>query len=502
MLRVALYILSAFILFTVCNTGNVSADPLDRYVFYDPEQHSVDENQASEVPKAESPDIDDLKPPGFGAYMKDTAIYYGASWAVRLYYVRDKNVKIFDSSFSKWWDNITDGPVWEDGDAWFTNWVLHPFFGMVSYQYYRARGHSFWASALGSAIQSTLFEYAIEGPAIRPSAQDLISTPLVGVPLGYGFEKLSDWLIEQDNQLAVFAAYLANTSRIYTKDRKFGLINPVSGSFEFQGPFTISPSKGKGIDLAYPLFFEPAMPLGRIGIQFEIQVLKEGLNGEFILYPIRIEFPDKSQLFSFYLRIPYGGINNVDDGDIRVRDGYELGNIVLGAKHILAKSRNFLFTGGLDLYTPTSFTDSQDRLQQVVKYRKNVPDYLYQAFSASPYLSAALWKGAFSLQGSVSSDFIFNAKNLESNDFELKLNYSSAVGVSVPIEVISPTVFFEFDGYTFPTADTFDKTDLYIAPGIRFGNKYSPGVAVQIPVHGPAKDIADYSLLFDIQMRY
>jgi len=63
-------------------------------------------------------------------------------------------------------------------------------------------------------------------------------------------------------------------------------------------------------------------------------------------------------------------------------------------------------------------------------------------------------------------------------------------------------VFAEFDGYTITTDDINDKTDLFVTPGIRFGNRFSPGFAVQFPVSGPTSDIADADFYFDLQLRF
>ncbi len=443
-----------------------------------------------------------LRPPGFKTYMEDTAIWYGAQWAARLWWVRDKNLKIFDGSFHTFWDNLTSEPIWNDGDDFVVNWVLHPFFGMLHYQFYRARGHSVWASALGSVIQSTLFEYGIEGWAVRPSGIDLIVTPALGVPLGWTMEQLSDWLIEQDSKAAHVAAYVANPTRIFVRDTHFGLINPVTGSFQYQGQFTISTTKGKSLELAYPHFFEGPLPLGRIGIDFEIIKLKERLGGEFILYPMRFEFPSESNYWGVYMDIPYGGTNNVKDGDTEIRDGFEFGNLMVGVKTLAAKSKNFAISAGLEAYFPTSFTDDQNRLQQIIKYRRDFQMYLYKAATVSPYLTAGAWEGPFSIQGALGTDFIFNADHFEGQDFEFRINYHAAAGLDVPM-VGSPIVYCEFDGYSITTYDgAGGGTDLFLTPGIRFGKKYSPGFSAQLPVYGPTKDIADADFVFDFQLRF
>ncbi|MGB3364111.1 MAG: DUF3943 domain-containing protein [Thermodesulfobacteriota bacterium] len=463
---------------------------------------SVESYQVGDVVLQPEPNITEsqfnFKPLGFKEYMYDTGIWYGVQWGARMYWVRDKSLKIFNTSFTKWWDNVTEKPKWDDGDTFVVNWVAHPFFGMLSYQFYRARGHSRWSSALGSVIQSTLFEYAIEGLAVQPSLKDLVVTPGLGVPIGMVMEELSEWLIEQDNSVATVGAYLTNPMRLFVKDRQIGIINPVAGTFEFSGPFAIGATKDKALDLAYPLFMESPLPLGRVMADLEIVVLDKNFGDQMFFYSIRLDLPSESGFFGLYIDAPYGGVNNIEGA----RNGYEFANITLGAKQVFMKSENAVISAGLEVAVPTAFTDGQGRLQAVTNYRRDLPTYIYQAFTATPYLAGAIWKGAFSLQANLGTDYIFNAKNFQGDDFEFRLNYGAAAGVNVPIKIIDPTIFFEFDGYTLTSDDNNRKTDLFITPGIRFGKRISPGFAVQVPVVGPTSDIAEVNFIFDFQIRF
>lgn len=84
---------------------------------------------------------------------------------------------IFDSS----------KPAFEwDGDPWYVNTIGHGLFG--SELYLRARMcHLHWYGALVfAAASSTAWEYAFEGSGVRPSALDLVWTPLAGGALGEG----------------------------------------------------------------------------------------------------------------------------------------------------------------------------------------------------------------------------------------------------------------------------------------------------------------------------
>ncbi len=89
--------------------------------------------------------------------------------------------------FSKWWNNVKDGPV-TDSDDFFLNYVTHPYWGAVYYMAARSSGASAPYSFLYSAIISTFFwEYGVEAFAEVPSKQDLWITPIIGSILGEGF---------------------------------------------------------------------------------------------------------------------------------------------------------------------------------------------------------------------------------------------------------------------------------------------------------------------------
>jgi Domain of unknown function (DUF3943) len=71
-----------------------------------------------------------------------------------------------------------------DGDPLVVNIVGHGLFG--SELYLRARQCRLgWGGALAfAAATSAVWEYAFEGNGVRPSAQDLVYTPLMGLALG------------------------------------------------------------------------------------------------------------------------------------------------------------------------------------------------------------------------------------------------------------------------------------------------------------------------------
>lgn len=90
----------------------------------------------------------------------------------------------FSNLTGKWWDNVSDGPVW-DRDDHYLNYLMHPYFGGVYYTAARHAGYGQFESFLYSAVLSTFFwEYGVESFAEVPSWQDIIVTPLFGAAVG------------------------------------------------------------------------------------------------------------------------------------------------------------------------------------------------------------------------------------------------------------------------------------------------------------------------------
>lgn len=439
---------------------------------------------------------------GTNEFLRDTAIAYTAQWAGRWFYVRNKNSRIFDTSFSKWWDNISQWPEWDDGDDFFTNLVTHPIVGSINFLYYRQMGHSFWVSAFGSVVQSTLFEYTIEGLVETPSGSDLIFTPLLGVPLGYGMEKTSDWLEDTGFVPAKILAYIINPMKNFIHNRQVGVINPFSKQFmSVSGPINFTPNKTEAIDLAYSFSLESPIPTGRFIGDIQIVNVEENLGGEFVFYSLRADVPSADNRWGIYVKIAQSGVNAVSVGDDNVSDGFEFANVLVGGKHVITQGPNYALTGGTSLVLPTAFKDNIDRLQTVLMYRKNFPINLQSAWTVTPYLSGALWGDIFNVMANVSTDYVFNASKLEGNDFEFRVNYGAAVGANIPV-IASPVIFAEFDGYSLLTSDTEGKTSTFVSSGVRLGRKFSPGFGIQVPVSGPDSDVSKLSFYGDFQVRF
>ncbi len=91
-----------------------------------------------------------------------------------------------------------DRPLFEsDGDPWPINVIGHGLFGSEVY----ARSRRCGAGALGAlgltVAASTAWEYAVEGFHQRPSALDLVATPVLGLALGELRFQVQRWLHHQ-----------------------------------------------------------------------------------------------------------------------------------------------------------------------------------------------------------------------------------------------------------------------------------------------------------------
>ena len=93
----------------------------------------------------------------------------------------------YRAAFTEWPKFDPDAPAFRwDGDSAPLNLVGHGLFG--SEVYLRARScHLGWLGALAfTTAASTAWEYGFEANGVRPSAQDLVYTPLAGLVLGEG----------------------------------------------------------------------------------------------------------------------------------------------------------------------------------------------------------------------------------------------------------------------------------------------------------------------------
>jgi hypothetical protein len=94
-----------------------------------------------------------------------------------------------------------DLPLLEsDGDPWLLNTVGHGLFGSEIYNRARQCGQPPATAFLATVLASTAWEYTLEAFHQRPSAVDLVWTPLVGALLGEGRYRLHRALVQGGGQ--------------------------------------------------------------------------------------------------------------------------------------------------------------------------------------------------------------------------------------------------------------------------------------------------------------
>ena len=178
--------------------------------------------------------------PGLKWWAIDTAVISAVTWGSALAFNKPIRDGVTSSSGRQWLDNISQAPEWNDGSDAVTNYVSHPLLGAIWFLTYRSRGHGFVASSLGLIFQSFWLEYAVEGPYKVPSARDLLVTPLLGVPLGYGLDSLSVYLLKKDDRPLRYLGYVFNPFRLLptAKNHHWKLaIDPAKKSFAVSGRF-------------------------------------------------------------------------------------------------------------------------------------------------------------------------------------------------------------------------------------------------------------------------
>jgi hypothetical protein len=146
--------------------------------------------------------------PDLAGVRRDTYYFLGYQFVViGILYVAPESISGWDEetkdkySLDKWIENVTN-PVVRDGDDWWINYILHPYWGGTYYIRGRERGLDETQSFLFSALLSTLYEYGAEALFEPVSIEDLIITPLVGSLVGeYLFAPLRDYVRSKPGEL-------------------------------------------------------------------------------------------------------------------------------------------------------------------------------------------------------------------------------------------------------------------------------------------------------------
>lgn len=166
-----------------------------------------------------------------------------------------------DRLLEKWWDNVTEGPVW-DRDIWYINYLGHPYFGGVYYQVARKSGYRQWDSFIYSFLMSTFYwEYGLEAFAEVPSIQDIVVTPVLGWVYG-------EWAFNKEREIILSGGKVWGSSVL--GDTTLFFLDPVDsigrGVNNLFGRDVIKAGTG------YVGFKDVRMPNGEVDTQFQLNL--------------------------------------------------------------------------------------------------------------------------------------------------------------------------------------------------------------------------------------
>ncbi len=201
------------------------------------------DSHSTEIPELKFNKLSNTKSiADFTDFLRESRNVYFTVWLFRIVQVNMLDITNKEKQYLinpiRWWKNTLGFQnknrkrgdfEWKDGDSIKTNWVAHPAFGASVYLYYRARGYDRLSSTLGSVVQSTLFEYTIEGVIQSPSVQDLIITPGIGVPVGMLLEETSNILGNSNSGFLRGMSYIVNPMKIIVPETDKVNIAPLLG---------------------------------------------------------------------------------------------------------------------------------------------------------------------------------------------------------------------------------------------------------------------------------
>ena len=351
-------------------------------------------------------------------FLKDTLSINSFLWAGRIIYVRNKDSKIFDTNAKKWGKNILN-PEINDGDSFATNYLYHPYFGALYYQVYRDLGYDKNDAFLGTIIQSTLWEFTIEGTVEKPSIIDLVVTPGLGIPLGLYFEKINIELYESDSKLKKTLSYLINPARLFFDEGDLGFINPLTKTFMIYKPFRYRDHSGPGKFLS----------LSGISVNSHIFNVKQYRGGGVdILYSLRANFVNTENNLSLRFRFPWAGAYDGNDKDYNVVDnGFEIGNAEIGLTKLVIGNENIYAGYDLALNLPTTslWGDKKNRLEKLHSNSLIIKDVLHN----STILTPKFYMGNNLISFSFSSEIFLNSQEYSNDSKELFLVYDTKISL-------------------------------------------------------------------------
>ena len=432
-------------------------------------------------------------------FIEDSFNIHYFIWAGRILYVRNKDSKIFDTSPKKWTKNITN-PEWNDGDSFHTNYVYHPYFGALYYQIYKDLGYENNQAYIGSIIQSTLWEFAIEGTVEKPSILDIVVTPTFGIPLGIYFEKLNKKLENSPHILNRALSYIINPAKVFLSKGDVGFFNPVAGSFMVYKPFKYSDSVQEEKNLNYSFLSDSPLPSSIFRLRsyfFDVKQWRGG--GSDIFYFLDTEFASTTSDFSFFLSFPWAGPYDGNDINYEVVDnGFEVGNWRLGIKNFFDTNYIIDLSANLSLSLPTStfWDDSKNRLEKLHSNSIFLKDVLHdstiitpQVFIISKYVNIGF-----------SSEFFFNADDYSGEREETFFVYDLDINL-LNFKNNRYSLIYEFKAIDQLTEEG-KNLDTISALTFRSKNKINFGLSVIMPISGEINKYINNSIAADLTLEF
>ncbi len=345
-------------------------------------------------------------------FLKDTLVINYFLWGGRILYIRNKDSKIFDTSLKKWGTNILN-PEINDGDNFATNYVYHPYFGALYYQVYRDLGYDKKDAYLGSIIQSTLWEFTIEGTVEKPSIIDLVVTPGLGIPLGIYFEKINKELYLSDSKFKRTLSYIINPTRLFMTEGNLGFFNPLSGTFMIYKPFNYREAE----------YSDNQLSMSGISLNSYIFDIKQYRGGGVdLMYTLDFSFFDSSKGVGLGFKFPWAGAYDGNDKDYNVVDnGFEVGNFQVNLDKIFQNTSNLYYGSEFSINFSTSsiWGDKKERLQKLHSNSIILKEVLHD----STVLTPKLYIGNNLMYFGVSSEIFMNAEDYSSESKEIFMVY-------------------------------------------------------------------------------
>lgn len=261
---------------------------------------------------------------------------------------------------------------------------------------------------------------------------------------------------------------------------------------------TTSASMAAGPIIPNGFFFESPYSMSSARANFELVHLDNPPDGVLIMNQYRVDVNLFQNLLGLYAKFPFAGVVGFGATD---EDDYDFGNIAIGAKGVLINDELFILTAGLELVLPTA-GDNLGALAGVAYFR-DMPYFLEDATTISPFLIAAVGRDWWALQGMIQGDIITNADGLEGDDGEFRLKYGITASATPNLDFPFTTSFILEVMMISSMTFNEDQTEVFITPGLRLGGKIiSVGAGIQIPAGEEVDDFANVNYFMDLIIRF